>query len=183
LGLLYSGNLGKAHEYELFLQLARLVLPLDPGIRFTFAGRGNRFEELQSELRQDDTNIRLAGFASEDELERRLAAADIHLLSLRADWDGIVVPSKFFGSLAVGRPVLYLGSRESDIGSWIREFDCGLILDPENVQDTAQELLQLAEDQQRLSTWQENAFKAYRDWFSKEKVMHGWDAWLHKHCL
>jgi glycosyltransferase involved in cell wall biosynthesis len=175
LGLLYSGNLGKAHDYALFLNLARKLKHRDPGIRFTFAGRGNRFGALQSELGPEDTNIRIAGFASEEELERRLAAADIHLMSLRANWDGIVVPSKFFGSLAVGRPVLYAGSPESDIGQWVAQYECGLVLREEDIDSVADQLVQLAAEPETLRSWQENAFSAYQNEFSKKSVMDGWD--------
>ena len=30
-------------------------------------------------------------------------------MSLGDKWEGLAVPSKFFGSLAVGRPVIYAG--------------------------------------------------------------------------
>ncbi len=54
--------------------------------------------------------------------------ADVHLISLRDDWAGVVVPSKFFASLAVGRPVLYAGPSESEIAHWVAENDLGLHL-------------------------------------------------------
>lgn len=84
-------------------------------------------------LTKEDTNIRLAGFATEAELERRLAAADIHLISLRRGWEGIVVPSKFFGALAIGRPVLFSGPEESCIARWIADEKLGCVLDDASV--------------------------------------------------
>src|SRR5262249_5460105 len=102
LGLLYSGNFGRAHSFAEFLDLARVRR--DDGVHFCFGVRGNRAEELRSAIGPGDANISLAGFAPEAELEERLTAADIHLVSLRPDWSGLVVPSKFFGALAAGRP-------------------------------------------------------------------------------
>ena len=79
--------------------------------------------------RPDDTNVRLVDFAdARTRCTARLAAADVHLISLRDDWAGVVVPSKFFASLAVGRPVLYAGPAESEIARWIAENDLGLHL-------------------------------------------------------
>jgi putative colanic acid biosynthesis glycosyltransferase WcaI len=180
LGLLYSGNLGAAHEYKLFLKLARQVKEVSNDIIFTFACRGNRTKELYKDLRDDDVNVRIASFAPESELEKRLAAADIHLLSLRENWDGIVVPSKFFGSLAVGRPLLYSGSKESDIGKWIQKYGCGLILDGDdnNMDRIIVYLLSCIENKTKLQEWQENAFRAYHENFSKKIVMDGWDEML-----
>ena len=98
LGLLYSGNFGRAHSYAEFLELARAVRG-EP-IRFCFAGRGNRADELRKAVTAEDTNVTFAGFAPESELEKRLGAGDLHLVSLRPEWTGTVVPSKFFGALA-----------------------------------------------------------------------------------
>jgi colanic acid biosynthesis glycosyl transferase WcaI len=99
LGILYSGSFGRAHQAEEFLTLARRLR--GHSACFCFAGRGNRMEELHKAITADDTNIRFAGFASEAELEKRLAACDLHLVSLRHEWTGTVVPSKFFGALAM----------------------------------------------------------------------------------
>ena len=77
--------------------------------------------------------MRFAGFAPESELEKRLAAADIHLVSLRPEWTGVVVPSKFFGSLAAGRPVVFAGGPDSAIARWIHEFGVGWVLTTDNV--------------------------------------------------
>ena len=132
LALLYSGNMGKAHDFMPFLHLARVLNRINPKIVFCFACRGNRLDELKAAITSRDTNVRLAPFAEESELEKRLNAADIHLLSLRPEWQGIVMPSKFFGSLAVGKPVIYAGPEFSSIAGWVREFDVGFVLTEEN---------------------------------------------------
>jgi hypothetical protein len=185
LGLLYSGTLGTAHDYKLFLTLARKLKTVNADIVFTFACRGNRTKELYRDLRENDVNIRIASFAPESELEKRLAAADIHLLSLRKEWDGIVVPSKFFGSLAVGRPLLYSGSKESDIGKWIQKYECGLILDgnDRNMETIVEYLVSFASNIEKLKGWQKNAFRAYHDNFSKKIVMDEWDAMMRSRLL
>lgn len=183
LALLYSGNMGKAHDFSLFLKLARKVYKENPEIIFCFSCRGNRFSELKSSIRPTDYNIRLVPFANEAELEQRLNSADIHLLSLKPGWEGIVVPSKFFGSLAVGKPVLYAGPEGSSIAEWISKFDVGLILTEDNLDKIAMELLELAKNPTRLHNWGRNAFEAYRRYFSKRVVMDKWDNILHNLLL
>jgi len=175
LTLLYSGNLGKAHDYSLFLNLAREVGRLDPKIAFGFACRGNRWEEFQEAVQPGDWNIHLLPFAEEAELEKRLLAADIHLMSLQTGWEGIVVPSKFFGSLAVGRPVLYAGPQQSAIAGWIRQWDLGWVLNEQNLPEVGRQILRMAREPERLQAWGQNAYRAYQQYFTKEKVMDHWD--------
>jgi glycosyltransferase involved in cell wall biosynthesis len=181
LGLLYSGNLGRAHEFEPFLQLARACRARSgDAISFCFAARGYREPELRRAVTPEDTNIRFAPFADESALQARLEAADLHLLSLRPEWAGIVVPSKFFGSLAVGRPVLYAGPVESEVASWIAEHDVGLHIDDGQVAAAADRLHALLVDASDVARWKANALAVYRREFSKRAVNDRWDALLRR---
>jgi len=178
LGVLYSGNMGMAHEYEGFLALARMLRTRAPGVIFAFSSRGNRMDEMLAALTDDDTNVRILPFASQEELEDRLNAADIHLLSLKEKWAGIVVPSKFFGSLAAGKPVLYAGSAESCIGQWIRQHDLGLLLTDDNAAEIADRLVAYSENTDELMKWKHSAYRVYHEQFSRKRVIDGWDELL-----
>ena len=123
---MYSGNFGRAHSYDEILSIARALR--GQSIRFAFSVRGNRFDELRRAVSEEDSNIAFVPFAAEDRLQARLSAADIHIVTLREEWTGSVVPSKFFGALAAGRPVLFVGSRRSAIAHWIEEHRVGWIL-------------------------------------------------------
>ncbi len=170
LGLLYSGTVGYAHDLQPFINLARECRKRQLDIAFCFAGYGNQYKKQLSCLTSDDTNIRIAGFASEDELEKRLASADIHLVSLRTGWDGIVVPSKFFGALAIGRPVLFSGPGNSDVALWLEKYHVGYNLNEE----TIKELEKLSLNPQNLSELKERAFGCYHRWFAKDIVIAEW---------
>src|SRR5215813_435804 len=131
LGLIYSGNFGRAHAYEEILQLARVLR--EQKIKLVFSVRGNRERALREAVEHDDTNVSFCDFAPAHRLGRRLSAADIHVVSLRAEWTGMVVPSKFFGAIAAGRPVLFAGSPESAVARWIVQYGLGWILTSDNV--------------------------------------------------
>jgi colanic acid biosynthesis glycosyl transferase WcaI len=206
LGLLYSGNLGRAHIYKPFLELARRLA--GDSIAFCYAGRGPRMDALREELhepcpspptplhgvpgrgetqystaRQDASagqaesglKVRFAGFASEEELGKRLGAADVHMVSLAPNWTGAVVPSKFFGALAVGRPVLFAGSPKSAIAGWIEEFKVGWVLDDDaSVDRVARELRAFAADPSRMQAMRQHCHEVYRREFSKAVQMEKW---------
>src|SRR5438132_7830960 len=152
IGVLYSGNFGRAHSYEELLQLARLLR--GESIHFCFGVRGNRVDELRAAVRPDDRNVGFAGFAPESELAERLTAADIHLVSLRPSWTGVVVPSKFFGSLAAGRPVIFAGDEDSAIARWIVAHQVGWVLGRDCLPRVAGELRRLVDEPEALRALQ-----------------------------
>jgi glycosyltransferase involved in cell wall biosynthesis len=176
LGLLYSGNFGRAHSYAEIIELARRLR--GAGVAFCFGIRGNCADEVRTAVQPDDSNVRLAGFAPEEHLSRRLAAADIHLVSLRPEWAGLVVPSKFFGALAAGRPILFAGPRDAGIAQWIEEHRVGWVLDQGSLDQVAAELRQLASEPQRLKQLQEHCLHVYQSKFSRRHVMDLWHSEL-----
>lgn len=175
LGVLYSGTIGQAHVFEKFIELARRLRLDGTSVAFCFAGRGNLYASVQAMVSPEDTNVRFADFCSIDELERRLNAADLHMISLRQGWDGAVVPSKFFGALAAGKPVLYDGSPNSDIGIWIKQFDLGILLENDSMDQAVQRLKQFVADKNGLESWKKQVLKIYRQEFSRELVLDKWN--------
>jgi glycosyltransferase involved in cell wall biosynthesis len=180
LALLYSGTIGKAHQFENFIALARELKKRGASVAFCFAGHGNRYTELRSMVTELDDNISFAGFADESQLAKRLGAGDIHMLSLRPGWEGVVVPSKFFGSLAAGKPVLYEGSPDSSIKTWIEQHKVGYFIDKDNTNQIADELCRLANNPALLSEKQKNAFNCYQNDFSLRINISRWDDFLRK---
>ena len=166
LGLLYSGSFGRAHCFEDILSLARKLR--GESIAFCFAVRGNRVDQLKAAITPEDTNIRFAGFASEADLEKRLAAADIHVASLNPEWTGCVVPSKFFGSLAIGRPVLFSGSPDASPSRWAEAHSVGWTLTPETVDPISRMLSFLAVNPSELGELHQRSLQTYQKHFSKK---------------
>lgn len=114
IALLYSGNFGLPHEFYMTLKLARAAKA--DGLVLCYSVHGSRVEALQKAANPEDINVRFAAFAPAGRLAARLACPDIHVVSLRSPWTGLLVPSKFFGALAVGRPVLFEGDDAEPIG-------------------------------------------------------------------
>ena len=54
----------------------------------------------------------------------------------------------------------------------------GLVLSPDNMEKIVQELLELRSNPQKLNLWKRNAYHAYKDYFSKQRVMNQWDSVL-----
>jgi glycosyltransferase involved in cell wall biosynthesis len=166
LAFLYSGNLGRAHSFVELLSLARQMRDVDA--HFSFSIRGNGLDELHRAIGSDDHNISFAPFAPAEQLEARLSCADIHVVSLRPEWSGTVVPSKFFGALAAGRPVLFIGNEECSIAQIIRHHGLGWVCSPGQEGQIAGQLRALANDMSSLRALQERCHQVYREHFSRE---------------
>jgi colanic acid biosynthesis glycosyl transferase WcaI len=176
LGLLYSGNFGRAHTWQGIPELAEALAPL--GGRVAFSVRGNGVDALKTAF--EHIPVHFAGFASSDRLEARLGSADVHIVSLREDWTGTVVPSKFFGALAMGRPVLFIGSEESAVARWIRELGVGWVLVPETMSEVMGELLTVARSPRTKETLFRHCQQMYRTHFSRSLALDRWDIELRR---
>jgi colanic acid biosynthesis glycosyl transferase WcaI len=112
----YSGNLGRAHEFETILGAAERLKD-DPRIVFLFIGGGAQAESVHSAAATRGlTNVMFQPYQPREMLRYSLGAADVHLVVLRPELEGLIVPSKTYGCLAAGRPILYIGDRNGEIG-------------------------------------------------------------------
>jgi len=173
LGLLYSGTYGQAHSSRGIPELARALVP--HGGRITFSVQGNAAETLRESFEESGVPVNFLPVAPSAHLEARLSAADVHIVTLRENWTGTVVPSKFFGALAVGRPVLFVGSRESAIAQWIEELQVGWVLHPENIDTLVSKLVSLSRDQDAKNRLFAHCHRTYRERFSQRHALDAWD--------
>jgi len=182
LAFLYSGNLGRAHSFGEVFDLARQFTTSEAV--FVFSIRGNRSGELVRAMSEAPSNMKMANFASIEALEKRLAATDVHIVTLRSEWTGAVVPSKFFGAIAAGRPVLFIGSASSGIAKWIEEFKVGWVINTDYSSATTyqlqitrivRELKGLAEDSVSLRNLFGHCHSVYQANFSKQRILDQWN--------
>ena len=172
-GLLYSGSFGRAHSWRGIPELAEAMAPY--GCKIAFSVRGNAVEELRECVRESGADIIFPPFASAKRAERRLSAADVHIVSLREEWTGAVVPSKFFSALAIGRPVLFIGSPDSSIAHAIRELNVGWVLTSNNLLEIVAELALLAASPEKKEEIFRRCHAVYWEHFSRDTSLGRWD--------
>jgi colanic acid biosynthesis glycosyl transferase WcaI len=163
--LLYSGNLGLGHRFDEFLAAARALGPEGP--LWVFAGGGARRGEIEA-VASAEGAVRFLAYADPEEHRARALAADVHLMSLRTSWDGLIVPSKLQAAFGAGRPAIFVGSRTGDVGRWIAESGGGWTVDEG---DTAGLLRAVAEagDPEERRRRGEAALAFARDRFAPER--------------
>ncbi|HXO22266.1 MAG TPA: glycosyltransferase [Thermoanaerobaculia bacterium] len=114
--LLYSGNFGVAHDHETFVAGYRLHHQQGSGkVGLWLNAAGARADLVEGLLRAEGLPVHRSRPLPLDLLPRLLVTPDAHLITLRDEFVGYVLPSKVYGCIQSGRPVLYVGSARSDI--------------------------------------------------------------------
>ncbi len=136
--VMYSGNLGLAHELESLVEAATR-LQHEPGLRFVFVGEGAQRAALEQRVSERGlTNVQFLSYQPYAELSTSLSAADVQVVSLLPAASGLVMPSKLYGILATGTAVLVLADPTTELAETVRDHDLGLVVDatdPSNVVD------------------------------------------------
>jgi colanic acid biosynthesis glycosyl transferase WcaI len=130
LHVLYSGNLGLAHEIDTIAE-AMYHFRSDPRFLFTFAGGGVSRDELQQICTlRGISNVQFLPYVSRDRLSSHLALADVGLVTERPSFLGTMVPSKIYGLMSAGRPILFIGPAAATPGLLVRRLGCGWWVEP-----------------------------------------------------
>jgi colanic acid biosynthesis glycosyl transferase WcaI len=148
--VMYSGHFGLAHSFSAMIDAAELLQISHPRILFLFIGTGPRLAEIKDHpTTRRLANVRFLPAQTPETLAESLGAADLHLASLQPSLCGLAVPSKIYGILAVGRPCLFLGSREREGARLIEDYHCGSVIDPPSGAALAATVLEWATDSAR----------------------------------
>ena len=114
--LLYSGNYGVAHEVDTVhagLYQHHHVGSSRFGLWLNGSGAGA--DRLERELLAANAPVARTASLPLEDLARLLVTADAHLITLRPGFAGLVLPSKVYGCLASGRPIIFVGPADSDV--------------------------------------------------------------------
>lgn len=126
--VMYSGNLGISHYFDDLLAVADRLRERQEVV-FLVAGGGSRLGEVQAAAREARlSNVRFLGYQRHRDLALSLGAGDLHFVSLRSGFEGLVVPSKAYGVLAAGRPLIYQGSPRGEIARMVAEEGVGEVI-------------------------------------------------------
>lgn len=170
----YSGNMGRAHEFETILEAAVQLRP-ETDIVFLFIGGGNQKAYLEEEtVKRGLTQVLFKPYQDREVLSESLGAADVHLVSLRPELECFIVPSKFYGVAAAGRPVVFIGTPDGEIGGTVRLGRCGAVVRPRESVELAKVVRALRDDGDLKREWGRNARRLIDEKFSRKRAMNLW---------
>jgi colanic acid biosynthesis glycosyl transferase WcaI len=146
--LLHAGNLGFYGAWETLLAGARELE--EDGVGLVFVGDGAQRASLEVAAARS-ANVRFLPFFPPGKIASVLAAGDAHVITIKRGLEGVVVPSKMYGILAAGRPIVALAPLQTDAASLGAREGFGVAADPDNPAELVAIVRALLGDPDRLA--------------------------------
>jgi glycosyltransferase involved in cell wall biosynthesis len=128
--VMHSGNVGHAQDLDSLIRTSTFLRDLKD-LTIAIIGTGARHPDL---LRLADTletsGVRFFPYQPREALALSLSSADIHVVGLAAGLSGYVVPSRLYGILSVGRPVIVAADGDSETAQLVTRVGCGIVVPP-----------------------------------------------------
>jgi glycosyltransferase involved in cell wall biosynthesis len=174
----YSGNLGRAHEFQTLLGAAR-TLQSEADVVFLMIGGGSGMDELRRAVTvRGLTNFRFLPYQPRETLPDCLAAADVHWVSLRPALEGLIVPSKFYGILAAARPVVFIGDPDGELARHIRASQCGANIGVGACEDLVRLLRRWKTEPELRDCLGRNGYRLYQERYDARRALEQWQRML-----
>lgn len=126
----YAGNHGRGHDFDTIVQALAVQAGAPskwPPIHWLFIGDGDEKAGLIARI-PDALRplVHVLPPQARSQLPDVLAAGDVGLISVKAEMEGLLAPSKLYGLLAAGRPIAYIGPACGRIPALLRDVDLGI---------------------------------------------------------
>lgn len=181
----YSGNLGRAHDITILIEaietLERAIAHqvAHRPVHWLFIGGGHALETLKREVYAHKLkSITFRPYQPREKLSESLSAADVHIVSLKPDLEGLIVPSKFYGIAAAGRTILNIGDRNGEIARLIDRHGCGTTIANGDSAALVAAIIAFANDPHRCSEMGQRARMACEVLYSKTAAIDAWSRLL-----
>ncbi len=145
--LLHAGNLGFYGAWDTLITAVRTLE--EDGVSLVFVGEGAQRGHVEA-LAREANNVRFLPFFPANKILSVLAAADAHVITVKRGLEGVVVPSKMYGILAAGKPIVAVAPEETDAACLGVKFGFAVSADPDSPEKVAAAIRSLAKDSAKL---------------------------------
>jgi glycosyltransferase involved in cell wall biosynthesis len=143
--VMHSGNVGHAQDLASLIRAATLLRDIDD-LRIVVVGTGARHSELVALAeRLEVESVQFLPYQPRERLSESLSSADVHVVGLVGGLAGFVVPSRLYGVLATGRPVIAAAEDSSETADIVRRVGCGVVVPPGRPDRLAEAIRELRE--------------------------------------
>ena len=159
--LLHAGNLGFYGAWETLVAAARKLA--DEGIGLIFVGDGAQRKQIETAA-AGCTNVRFLPFFPASKIASVLAAPEIHVVTVKRGLEGVIVPSKMYGILAAGKPILAVAPRGTDVAAMGEKRGFAIWGDPDDPVQVANAVRQTLRDANQLRNMEQAAQAAANEY-------------------
>jgi len=175
---LYAGNLGRVQGIEILLNVIRKIKSQE--FEFLFIGNGALDSYVKDYIEYNDLrNVKKVGWLPRIAQNEFLAESTIGVISLTEGMYGLGVPSKLYNLMAAGKPIFYIGDRNSEVHLIMQEHEIGWFAEANNqsmIQNVFLEII--ACDQNSLTRYSVNARNLAENSYSRKIILNKWNSLL-----
>jgi colanic acid biosynthesis glycosyl transferase WcaI len=132
-------------------------------------------ENMRNEaVRRGLKSVAFQAYQPRERLSESLSAADVHIVALRPELEGLIVPSKFYGVAAAGRPTIFISARDGEIARLIARNACGATVAIGDGAGVAEAVRKMARDLDGCRMMGERARVLCEAQFSKRRAIDAW---------
>jgi colanic acid biosynthesis glycosyl transferase WcaI len=162
--VMHSGNIGHAQDLDSLIRAATFLRDLKD-LRIVLIGGGARRDELKELAKVLETDqIVFMGYQPREVLADSLSAADVHVVGLAPGLAGYVVPSRVYGVLAVGRPVIAAAEADSETAKVVGDVGAGVVVPPGRPEQLAAAIRRAHDGELELEAMGQRG----REWVTRE---------------
>lgn len=128
--VMHSGNVGHAQDLDTLVRSATFLRDLDDLTVAVIGGGARHAHTVALAERLEADAVRFLPYQPRESLSQTLSTGDVHFVGLARGLAGYVVPSRLYGILAAGRPVIVGADDDSETAVLVREIECGVVVPP-----------------------------------------------------
>lgn len=175
--ILYAGHLGRAHPVGTILRAAEAIKKDMPDVEFVFVGDGPEFDKIADFRKKHHLeNIRLMPYQPLNRLRFAMESGDVHLVSMRGNASGMLVPSKLYAAFSVGRPTLFLGPKKCEVAKVLQDYKSGSVVSQNDLSGFIEEIKRYRYDEDYWFNAHHAAMEAAKTFVPKQSI----DAWIER---
>lgn len=159
----YSGNIAAVHNVEVLVEVARELKDVEH-IAFHIIGKGSRIPKLKKMISDYGlNNTTILPFQADDVFPYSLSSADLGVVILDEITSNGSVPSKTYNLMAMGIPVLYVASPESQLNMYADVYENGACFQARHIPEIAEFIKDLSKDKAKHQVMSANSKQASAD--------------------
>ena len=168
--VLYTGNMGEAQELDTIVD--SIITMNKSGkyknVLFVFTGHGSKKGQIEQKLiNAGVSNARFYGFLKGQDYKDILNVSDVCLVSLKKGIEGLGVPSKTYGYLAYGKPVISIMSDETELAKNITAFKAGFNVIQNDINEFITSIESFLTRENLVREYGENSLRLHNDLYKK----------------
>jgi glycosyltransferase involved in cell wall biosynthesis len=168
--VLYSGNMGKTHDIESILEVAK-ELKAHKKLHFLLIGEGEKWTLAEETIKRSALeNVTLLPFQSEDTLPYSFTTGDIGVVAYLPGTEGYMIPSKTYYYMAAGLALLVTCNKKNDLSEMVAEKHCGVSVGSGEIDKMKQAILAISADSGLLNKFKKASRNLAEESYSRKNT-------------